>query len=54
MNKHWIGYVLLPLGLVAVFGGFHHAADGTTPAWFAVPIGAALVGVAFRFMRTVS
>lgn len=51
MKKEWLGFVLLPLGVTAIVGGFRFSAGGNHLGWLAVVLGIVSVVFAYRVMR---
>jgi len=52
MNKEWMGYVCLATGMIALFGGLSHGADGNHVGWIGSVVGLGLVVLSYRLFRS--
>lgn len=50
MKIEWLGYVLLPIAIVGIFGGMGMASDGKTWGYGGVALGLVFAGLSYRLM----
>lgn len=50
MKKEWLGYILLPAGIVGVLGGLSTASAGQPIGWLGIVVGIMFALLAYRLM----